>query len=225
MKYQIYTYLTKSIFNYILLACIFSLTGCKNDDPRKVLRLDERVVEFCVFKEGSFWIYRNNQNPFLDTVRVVTFRRGITEDGIIEVDDWESVVMNMDWSFYPRDPQITPPRRFIKAESFNASASGVKTFVYEEYPWLMGIKFVTFVHMDSVGQRLIENNNILTLENIHKTYTIQDSTYFSVWEFSLSKYVTDTAPKSVFWAKNIGMIKWISQDSAVMELVEYEVNQ
>lgn len=93
----------------------------------------------------------------------------------------------------------------------------------EQYPWFL-FPNIVFFPFDTVGEIQVIWDSI-KYENFYDSISVKGRTYYDVMEISSSSPAHPKKQKSIWWAKNIGRIKWENFGGEVWQLTNYHVLQ
>jgi hypothetical protein len=188
--------------------------GCKDRELRTDY-IDQTLKEYCLYQEGSYWIYQNSTG---DIDSLYLYQR---EDHIVEDDDrnYESIDLRYNSSYYPSD-------FFGMASSpFVGGGGHLSEYWNSAYLTPMGGFFIFSQAIDTPG---LETEVLAGTEEKYTAYyeitLIGDSTYKNVrqYDFNMGNLLSR---RTIYWAKGIGRVKYIDGDSTVWNLIKYNVTQ
>ena len=193
----------------ILLLMVVCLTAC----PRSIiLRIDSKTKDYCLFDEGSYWIYQDSATMMID---VVTIDKPITymEDGGVCFGAGTEYC-NTSFSSFSQDSTFYFSTMLSSHEVYRDSMPVLLS------RRILGIGEVTIYHNgDTINNSTFSGLELLKVKD---SCTINGNTYYDVKFFKSS-----WDEKGYYWAKHVGLIReeTYSNDSvvAVRNLVKYHV--
>jgi len=202
------------------------LHSCKPDDntppaPR-VFKAPQEVIDYCYFKEGTYWIYRDSVSGQYDTVSVISSNFDTltnTNDGVKEYYDIFLVTTYSSYDKYNENIRLqarpwlitgAPIVFYIKYKPGDSKGS---TF-YHFYPYEIG-------KMYSIA------NDKITILNTQNSLFVGSNTFLNIVAFAHSKDPNyGYSATIIYQAKNIGIIKKvITAKNQVWELINYNIVQ
>jgi hypothetical protein len=212
----------KKIKNTIMLflaflTITFYLSSCGPDeDTRPTYHIDQTTMDYCIYDEGSWWVYEEESSQEIDTIIVKKVRdwvvksdsRHFLTDGyeitynsktINQIDCWGGG----DYS----NPEIN-----IFEESFVKSphAYGDITFI--------STLDTSFIFKPSQSEQIKLKDTLQHLE-------IKDSTYQDIRIFENLIGTYTNYQKTIYWARHVGKIRVERADGSVWNLIAYKVSQ
>jgi len=192
--------------NSIFLVAFFLLAGadCSRPGSEPTCYISEEFKSYVIFNQGSNWIYID-QNQNKDTVEIVNLEKSI-EDGPYT---------------YPHEKYIITVWSSIRGEekSFSQCVSNSRIGC-DGFSILSGRHDLSFFCCCEEGTQ----EGTLTSLRLLDSLVISNSMYYNIRVFesdSLSLQVN----KKLYYAKNIGLIKYEDFDDNIWELVKYDVFQ
>ena len=212
-------YATLALF---LPALLCFLQGCKreNDPPEpEIFLFDQAMYDYCYFKTGTWWVYRDSATGMLDTVVIVENGNGIDtawqEGRIWRISDW--------FSCHAENKRTGYTNRYFGHSSFknlvkkNKTTTGnyIGETIHFFSPSDIGAKRYPLsggtVEIIACFESLQLNNKIFK-----KVFVLDDSKNLSNWG-------TTTVTKL---AQNTGIIQFEIKDSAqVWQLIDHHIIQ
>ena len=78
------------LYFLFLLSLIFSLfQGCKDKSHPPTIYITPETKDFCSFKPGTWWVYRNTQSNALDTWKVYKYEESVALGGRHRAENYE----------------------------------------------------------------------------------------------------------------------------------------
>jgi hypothetical protein len=198
----------------ITLIASTSLSGCK-DRELHTDYIDQKLKEYCLFQEGSYWVYQNS-NGDIDSLYLYQRKNNIVED---DDRNYESIDLQFTTSYYPSDIFG------MAASPFLGGGGHLSEYWNSAYLTPMGGFFFFSQPIDTPGL------TTEVLAGTEETYTayyesliIGDSTYKEVrqYDFNMGNLLSR---KTIYWAKGLGRVKYIDADGTVWNLISYQVTQ
>ncbi len=78
------------------------LSFCK-DKERPTIYIDQETKDYCDFKTGSWWAYKEEKSGIIDTIKIYNYESTIRSWGDLYSFDFENVFMYTIWSSYGHD--------------------------------------------------------------------------------------------------------------------------
>ena len=217
----------KKLYLLLLLAPVcMCLHSCKPDDNTPpapgVFKAPQEVIDYCYFKEGTYWIYRDSVSGQYDTVSVISSNFDTltnTNDGVKEYYDIFDVITYRSFDKYNeatwlRDrPWLITGAPIVYQTRYKPGDSK-GTSIYHFHPY-------------TLGRKIEDNNDIISLSGALASYTVLSQSYQSILVFSHAKDPNyDYSSTKIYQAKNIGIIKKvITAKNQVWELINYNIVQ
>jgi len=209
----------KISLNLVILCLIVLLNDCKEKE-RETISIDEVTNSYCDFKIGSWWIYKEENSGKIDTLRIVDYKKGIESSPEFAEVDFEYTLMHTSYTSNYTD---TPPlkKTLIKISADYYIPFNKKTFVIEKSNF--SDQYV-YYSLDSVGEKCPNTNVITEFESFRDSVQIVSKYYYEVRIYTFGKEPVDFAvSKRIYWAKNIGKIRFETYGGEVWNLVDYHV--
>jgi hypothetical protein len=228
-----------------IFVCLLLFVGCDtNPDP---LKIDEESKAYCLFNEGTFWVYEDSATSQRDSVVVVSnpskiWSRNKNHEGYemklhtyTQEDTLENYLLVM--PEYLNWPEHNP--------SFTC---GFFSFPYlygsNPFDWLSPKPFMQAVHFEGdpinfegggfeTYRDPAYSSNVFDIERevYHISYSQDNHNYFEVIVTSLTQKLifqdSINANTKSYWAKNIGLIRFEAETDSmhiVTKLVNYNIN-
>jgi|GEM_PF-1430308 len=193
---------------------IFNLSSC---GPKELHTdyIDQRLKDYCIFQEGSYWVY---QNEIGDIDSLYLFQR---EDFTIEDDDrnYESIDLRFTSSHYPADIFG------MAAGPFVGGGGHLSEYWDKLYLTPMGGFFYFSEQIDTPGLTTeILAGTEETYTAYFETLLVGDSTYKEVrqYDFRMGNLLSR---ETIYWAKGIGRVKYIDSDSTIWNIIKYKATK
>lgn len=213
----------KAYFIFLFITLYFlGLYSCK-DKPHPQLFIDQKTKDYIVFQAGSWWSYEEKSTFFLDTISIYLNESSMNYWEDFASEEFEQISLYLKWS---SGSAVSPGdrSRYIRISSDVNSKKNVG-ICEEQFPWFMSPNIV-FIPFDTIGENHWGwQNDTIKYEMFYDSITIKGKTFYEVMEISNSSYVHYKKPKRIWWAKNIGRIKWENFGGEVWELTNYHVIQ
>jgi hypothetical protein len=186
--------------------------GCKDRELRTDY-IDQTLKEYCLYQEGSYWIYQNSTG---DIDSLYLYQR---EDHIVEDDDrnYESIDLRYNSSYSSSD--------FFGMGASPLARNGSHLSEYwssADFTPMGGFFVLTTDVTDRTITALAGTEETYTA--YYETLLIGDSTYGDIrqYDFNMGNQLSR---QTIYWAKGIGRVKYIDGDSTVWNLIKYNVTQ
>ncbi len=199
-----------------------SLQSCKRDNgpaPEPYfVPTPQKINDYTFFKMGSWWVYHDSANNLYDTVKVTTVNQGIDtfrRDGRVE--------FYYDWFIFNTFSTYTG----YNYKYFYGGDWGPLTWRVKSKPgdW-DGQTFCFFDFPIGTKRAPYTQNGIVTFLDTASTMIIDSKQFSSVYQFEDTENSTEGKKKTNFYfAKNVGIIKKVIDNSTVWKLVDYHVTQ
>jgi len=197
----------KKILNKILLLILFPVlmgSNCRDDcnEPVPFHKLDKDFLSYCVFPEGSWWVYEEEISGEIDSTYIISKesgrKEGILGRGCNVKYEYEYItiqqVINEDVIFCHASPRIVD----------------VNTVWYYAYSKSSVIHFFKFP----------DNRDTLRKDFFRTRYDsliVSGKSYMNVVEIRSGSY-------SEFYSKDVGQIRRGFKDSTKWNLIKYHIN-
>jgi hypothetical protein len=134
--------------------------------------------------------------------------------------DYEGIILFTKWSSYGHDLTKANPSFSIIADYSNGENSKTSQ-VSERYPF--GGSGTVFYSIDSIGSwEEILAGEIIKLENIYDSLEVENKQYYQVKDFSNNRG-GGKGQKRIFWAKNVGRIRFETFNGEVWNLIDQHI--
>lgn len=208
------------------LSIILGLQSCKPDDSNPIdpryFKAPQEVLDYCYFKEGSYWIYRDSVSGQRDTVYVISSNFDTlinNNEGVTEYYDIFLVTTYSSFDKYNVN---------IRLQDRPWLVTGAPIVFYTKYK-PGDVKGTTVHHFYpyKVGSINYGTSDIITLIDTKPKYDILQNSFNSTLIYQHSKDPNyDYSSTVIYQAKNIGTIKKvIKAKNQVWELIEYNIVQ
>ena len=212
-----------AIFYFILPALLLLFQGCKreNDPPEpEIFLFDQAMYDYCYFKAGTWWVYRDSATGMLDTVNVIKSSRGMDtarhDDGTIwRISDWF-------------DTKLTSSHSDFIQNRWGHSSWKNLAFRDRTKPGdFVGEATFFFLPADIGAVRSGGGAGIVILTEKADTLTIHGKRYEHVIVLENSQSLPDWGSETITkFAINTGIIQFEIKDSAqVWQLIDYNIIQ
>lgn len=204
----------------VVSACC--LLGCREKD-RPQLFIDQKTKDYVVFQQGSWWSYVEKQSQSIDTISIFLQERSMKYWEGFAYEEFEMIDLYLNW-YLAETVGEDDRSRFIRILA--DVNTGQNIGICEElYPWFL-FPNIVFIPFDTVGEhRAIWENDTLRFTQFYDTLTVNGVEYYEVMELSSSLPVHAKKQKRIWWAKNVGRIKWENFGGEVWELTNHNVIQ
>lgn len=204
----------------IVIICLlpFVLIFC-NDKERQIIYIDQETKDYCDFKKGSWWVYKEEKTGMIDTVSVYNYENKIVSIEELSPVDFEQTRVFTIWSLYGHDLTMASP--FIKIAADNGI--NINASVEEQYPYGISYPAIIYYTLDTIGSKIkIYSSDEIKYVNYKDSIELEGKTYYKVKEFSTTAF-SNKKQKSIFWAKYIGRIRFETFDGEIWNLINYHV--
>ncbi len=208
----------------ISVGLLHGLQSCKPGDDGPApepyfVPTPQKIKDYTFFKEGSWWVYHDSANNLYDTVTVTEVKQGIDtfrKDGKIEFYyDWFKV-------------NTKSSRTGYTYEYFYGGDWGPVVWRTKFKPGHYAGQTITFFDAPPIGTKRhpFSQKGIVTFTDTFSSFNVRNKTYLSVYKFEDSENITEEKKKTNFYfAKNVGVIQKVIDNSTVWKLVDYQVTQ
>ncbi len=221
----------KTIIQFFLftsLIIMLQAASCKKPEDKKLdcsnntMPLPQMAKDYFLFEDGSYWLYKNTISHSLDSFYITNFKNWTGDNTIFkygnklkrcyECFDYKIYTINgtsIEIGIFPSFPNNDIS---FQNQLFNINETNSVTG--QLYP-----------KAEFVGDTLYRTNYVLDGRvMIIDTIEIDTQVYQNVLYFKNPNgginFVTDS-----YYAKNIGLIKFTTNDNQTYELVKYQINQ
>lgn len=192
----------KKLIILILSGLPFIITNCK-DDPKPTVFLTQSTKDYCRFKDGSWWVYKN-QFGQKDSNYIFGFTEGL--------------VNSKRSSKIFEDIQYRLGTKFYSDTFIFITENNIMTNIKVEIGQTVGMYYCD--NNDTNKVRLYDN------ETIQLKDTLEEYNNFKhIKIFKVSATMDRFNPLIIYYAKNIGIIRKEMRDGTVWELEKYHVLQ
>ncbi|KAB2915118.1 MAG: hypothetical protein F9K23_11530 [Bacteroidetes bacterium] len=211
------------ILSILLLLLATSQYSCKPDDNGPVpepyfVPTPQKIKDYTFFKMGSWWVYHDSVNNLYDTVVVTEINQGIDtfrKDGKVEFYyDWFTINTSSSYFGYNFN--------YYYSGSWGSLCWRTKT-----KPGNYVGQTICFFDASLNSKRYpYTQDGIVTFLDTASTMLIDSKQFLSVYRFEDSENITEGKKKTNFYfAKNVGIIKKVIDNSTVWKLVDYNISQ
>jgi hypothetical protein len=197
----------------MLITC-FLATSC-NYPIQYYIYIDQETKDYCLFEEGSYWIYQNSADFMSDTMKVenVMYAKHGMSGGHAGYERYSIYVRisgytgEISRSFLLSSDETHTEQAAIRA--------GTAIFLFWfHYP----TEFANFYHSGEVGTTSLQ----YTLDTLFPIYSTDNFVFSNV-----KRFVNINDNHKCYWAKHVGLIRIeeIQNDvPKVYNLIEYNIN-
>lgn len=209
--------LMRLLYLITIFAFQLMLINCK-DDPKPEFFIDQDTKNFCVFTEGSWWLYEEENSAERDCVWVKqSFEKKIDSDDygtirngyIIRMSSFFWQKQNVSLSLWAGggtgDPQINRLEENINYP-----------LALTDYTFYSSDTFQVFNPLSEYKIRMVQALD---------SYFINNTEYKDVRIFKASKGIHPLYQREIYWSKHIGKIRYERGDGSVWNLIEFNVTQ
>lgn len=205
-------------FLVIMIILIISYSCLKNPDykPPVIHEISDEFKTFAVFDSSSYWVYQNEQNQELDTVKIIKLIHGKR----FHVDQ-----TGAPGYYYNAIEMIyhSSAGHFSKGEITAGSLYDENTTMSENYRlyYKSGRYFSVFTPKFPIGQTQLLGINEGNYKNValHSHYLVNEMAFDSVYETAVHDYHdgNDTVFMHFFIAKHYGIVKMTKKSTGMDE--------
>ncbi|MFN0204511.1 MAG: hypothetical protein ACKVTZ_23535 [Bacteroidia bacterium] len=199
----------------LLAISVAVLGGCKKPIPE--FYFSEEFKAYTQFQVGSYWVFRDSISGEIDTVK------------------WKESQTHF-WLYQPWAEEL-PSCGYdkIKSEFLSNTLSNfwfISAATCEGYQLYenQGIP-VFFINNPDYADKASQVGDVgyslqkTTYINYFDSLKIKDKSFQEVRTFLIDGSRFDEINLKYYWAKNVGLIKFMQKDSSVWELINYKVSQ
>lgn len=218
MKNSIYITLTLLIGIYI--------SSCESNPDIIEVPLSKTAKEYCDFKPGSYWIYKDSINGVIDSVCLISRKEQLTEYGIVR---YEEIIYNCYSSHLHQSSPATFGLEGIdrKLTNWYHKRSKVGDSVYTAFGasryYSFHPLFLTSTYINGIS--VSDGATQVSFVKKYDSLIINSNTYYNVKKFANNQIQS-------YFAKNVGLIKIIKPDPSNpiitehnWKLLRYDVQQ
>ncbi|MEW6468676.1 MAG: hypothetical protein AB1458_07115 [Bacteroidota bacterium] len=214
---------------YRILPFLLVLSSCHRDDPvnpppPSPLSVPQEVKDYCYFKPGSYWVYRDTATGIEDSVFTLSAQTGWDTaiiNGKEQAFEWFQCITRSDLDGYD---YYYWTNMTWKTSDGRVPVFREKTTIgdYEGKTILLSDKFSIPNIMYPYSQ-----NGIVSFVAVLDSFQINNEAFFNVVKFNDTENITENYNNTNFYiSKHIGIIKKELLDSnTVWELVRYSITQ
>ena len=206
---------TKTLFLLIIAWFLIFGANCKKDIP--YYQIPQEFKDYIIFPEGSYWIYIDSVNTFVDSVNL------IQQTFIYRESSYPGASGKYEYyfdSFYQKYYCSFENGFVHKCGEFDILVGNINTYVYGQ-AGLLGM-YILFMHP------FIEGGTSDVDYEFMDFFQINNITYHNIKIFTNYKEYNNKKYERVYYCKNIGIIKrkiiTTDNDSIVWEIKEYHIN-
>ncbi len=207
----------KSFVKYFgfLFICLSSCTpiGIGPYPVRPTQYIPKDFKDYADFKSGSYWVYENTANASdIDSVTITSHVQRVEgqPDGLAPCEQITDQIHSSATGNYFASTGIEPDSVYCDYTLTDATGNHSQ---------------IIYFTADHVGEVEMLFGNLEYMD-FKDTLSIGNSVYKSVKEFKIiGKPVSSTILPSVYWAKNIGIIRKTTPDGKIWNLIRYHVVQ
>jgi hypothetical protein len=199
----------------VLIGIVPVLSNCSFFEPKPHHAIGQEIKDYCVFKDGTRWIYQEEKSGELDTMTAF--------ESVYIKEDWDNKGFTFD-SYY-----------------FNLRSSLFKNDVKDFYRISVTLQLTANLEKfwcrveDTSFYRPIEyfeaNNTGENLQNAVKFFSFHDSLAIEgkqYYQVKVFEHLTNAGPKNsrkIYWSKHIGRIRYEFFNGEIWNLIEHKVIQ
>jgi hypothetical protein len=222
----------KTLIQLILFTSLLLLlqaVSCKSPDDKKLdcnnntMQLPQMAKDYFLFKDGSYWVYQNAINKQLDSFYISEFAERTGDNNQFKYGNkltrcYEYYDYKLNGDLIGRITCVLYPL-LPSNDRYYAN----QTFSYDEYNNKVTRQF--FGKFTFIGDSLLRSDFVLgsTISMID-SFKINSDYYYNILSQTNTNLGIDYAKQSYF-AKNVGLIKFTTNDNQTYELIKYHINQ
>ncbi|MDL2309208.1 hypothetical protein LJC53_06470 [Bacteroidales bacterium OttesenSCG-928-C03] len=178
--------------------------------PAGEIKIDQESKDYCLFAEGSYWIYQDSATLEIDSVVIdnpIYYDFSRSSGNGYDCETYSSRI-----SFYSHDTILS---FYTRLTTSRANPDILKPCILVTD--LRGVKY----HNGEIGEILPNINQNMTLFNKKHEYSINEVIYSEIKIFE-DYYLN----KRIYWAKHIGLIReetHINDSVIIKNLIRYNV--
>jgi hypothetical protein len=215
----------KTLIQLILFTSLLLLlqaVSCKRPDDKKLdcnnntMQLPQMAKDYFLFKDGSYWLYKNTITQEKDSFYVIDFRDFTGNNNIFKYGNnlnkcyegydyklFSIKFKRLDIGIGPLEPDNNTP---FKNQTFFLTQTSFQK--------------ITFI-----GDSLLRSDFVLgSTINLLDSLGVSGKFYYNIISQTNTNLGIDYAKVS-YYAKNIGLIKFTTNDNQTYELIKYHINQ
>jgi len=207
---------TNLIYKASILLLLCGLL-CACDIPIGEIRIDQESKDYCLFAEGSYWIFQDSATYAIDSV--VIDKPVYYDFSRSSVNAYNCESYSTRISSYSQDNIAS---RQVVLTTGEANSDLEKTCVLEV------TTFGTMYHNGEIFE-IVSNNHCVILVEKKANYSINGTTYFQVKIFEDN--CRGEEKRIFYWAKHVGLIRteiynMYNNDTVIVKnLIRYNVKQ
>ncbi len=220
--------ITQIVNIFLISTAIFLLHSCEKPKSEPIsctnntMLLPQMAKDYFLFKDGSYWVYQNIISKQIDSVYIVEFKNWTGDNNIFkngnkltkcyecyEYRVFSSNTVNHRIGLFPLLPDNSID---FKNQIFNINE--INSITGQLYP-----------RIEFEGNSLLDTNYVL-----NGSVQIIDFLTIDTFEFSNVIYLKNPNGGinwtiNSYYAPNIGLIKFTTNDNQTYELIKYHINQ
>ena len=182
--------------------------------------VDEESKNYCDFKAGSFWVYKELSNGWIDTIEIEEHSSNIVENPDISRYPFEQIAMYANW--HGHSPDATH-QVYLILEAHYGTVDIDDSYILEVNPYSSAQSLVySSFHVNDkydahyVGDTLFNTDFLDTL-------TVQGTLYHSVKQMHSTNSSHLKRMVNIYWCLGIGRIKFDFLNGEQWELIDYHI--
>lgn len=201
-----------------LTLALFSLIGssCDPEEPKPpyIYELDEETLDYCYFKEGSWWVYADSMNNLFDTITCTYSEYEEFNYEYSPKKKWMIFINHLESSYLQSRIQINSFPIIIDTINYLAQIN------YNTAPTFKN-HIVYFDAFKTDSCTWDDPNNVCYIINDRTIYR----NYKQIKEFEITGPLWENLPTKLIWAPNIGIVYKEMPEGIKWELVDYHIIQ
>lgn len=199
------------------LLSLVMLQNCgPREDTRPIFEIDQTTVDYCVYDEGSWWVYEEETSGERDTIVVTRIENSIDSNkhlgykrkGYYSLYSTKIYTQTSSWT----GPSYNLPELNGATESFVIPPHGYLDLLF------ISTLDTSFIYELSGIEQIKLKDTLSSLRIREKTYS--DVRVFENLSGSYFKH-----QKVIYWARHIGKIRIERADGTIWNLIDYHVSQ
>jgi hypothetical protein len=212
---RIQEFLMRQLYLITIFTFQLMLINCK-DDHKPEFFIDQDTKDFCVFKEGSWWLYEKEGSTERDCVWVKEcYENKIDDDDFSYNRNGFEILMFSNWW----NKQITC---WVGGDIGEPS----KNIFRERVTFPLALEDYTFLStIDSSAVFEPYSGYKLQLSDTLDLFNVGIKIFQDVRIFKVNAGLHQYWQKKIYWSKHIGKIRYESGDGSIWNLIDFNVKQ
>lgn len=203
-----FTSLALTALIFILISGLSACDKC----AKSLVNIDQRTLDMCFYKSGSYWIYEDSINHNFDTVKVEDVEHGYSCFDHAYEGNLEYVRMNHSETSDCASTLIgINVKEVPDALVIGCIADSDIRFLYSSR-----------VEIDSFDHYLFDS---IFLEATYDSLLFNNKIYYDVVAIGIKYRVSQNPKAKLYWSAHLGLIRYELYGKEVWNLVDYQVFQ